>query len=78
MNIIQTSFHQLKDLICCFLIIIIVSKYSGDMWKFSLLHNAWEELRPLTKPAPRYGFVAGVFEDYWYITHGELLVALCP
>ena len=41
------------------------------MWKFSLLENEWSELRLIKKPAPRFGFVAGTFEDYWYISHGE-------
>ena len=45
----------------------------GDVWKFSLLVNEWSELRLIKKPAPRFGFVAGTFEDYWYISHGECL-----
>lgn len=41
------------------------------MWKFSLLQQEWNELKLIKKPSPRYGFVAGAFEDYWYITHGR-------
>ena len=43
------------------------------MWKFSLLNNDWKELKLIRKPAPRHGFVAGTFDNYWYISHGELM-----
>ena len=52
---------------------MIVHACTGDMWKFSLLDNRWKELALIRKPAPRHGFVAGALDDYWYISHGELM-----
>lgn len=43
----------------------------GDMWEFSLLTDEWTELNFVIKPSPRYGFVAGVIGNYWYISHGR-------
>ena len=41
------------------------------MWEFSLLTDEWTELNFVIKPSPRYGFVAGVIGNYWYISHGK-------
>lgn len=51
--------------------------FLDDMWKFSLLTHEWEELRQIKKPAGRYGYVSGTYEDYWYISHGQLIHSQC-
>ena len=32
--------------------------------------TTWTQLATSEAPSPRYGFVSGVFENYWIVSHG--------
>ncbi len=50
--------------------------FSGDTWKFTVTGStvAWTALLD-SGPSARYGFVSGVVDGYWIISHGNILCA---
>lgn len=43
----------------------------GDTWRYEIQTSAWSEISTSGSPSPRYGFVGGLVENFWIVSHGE-------
>ena len=44
----------------------------GDTWMYDFGGNVWSQISSGTPaPSPRYGFVGGLINNFWIISHGN-------
>lgn len=50
---------------------------TGDTWRFTITSGAisWDDISSTTGPSARYGFVSGVINNWWIISHGNKSVS---